>query len=117
MIICFFGYRLFGIVIQRNGMLKMTKQKDPRMVQSKLICQECGEKVVIQRRKAEQCKLGHIKHMYCPNCNETRAFTEIKDWDRNVIFWEEYQNALLNEQEKGELWDALWMCSSESLHV
>lgn len=72
--------------------------------------------MVLYRKRAEQRKLGHIKHLHCPNCNETKAFTEIKDWDRNVVFWEDYQKALLNEEETGELWDALWMRSSESLH-
>ena len=54
--------------------------------------------MVLYRKRAEQRKLGHVKHMHCPNCKETRAFTEIKDWDRNVIFWEDYQNALLNRR-------------------
>lgn len=93
----------------------MTRQKNQIMVQSKFVCQECGAQMVLYRKRAEQRKLGHVKHMYCPNCKETTAFTEIKDWDRNVIFWEDYQNALLNHEEIGELWEALWLRSSESL--
>lgn len=93
----------------------MTRQKNQIMVQSKFVCQECGAQMVLYRKRAEQRKLGHVKHMHCPNCKETRAFTEIKDWDRNVIFWEDYQKALLNHEETGELWDALWLRSSESL--
>lgn len=93
----------------------MIRQKDQKMVQSKFVCQECGAQMVIYRRKAEQRKLRHVKHMHCPNCKEKRAFTEIKDWDRNVVFWEDYQEALLTEEETDELWDALWLRSSESL--
>ena len=93
----------------------MTRKKDQRMVQSKFICQKCGAQMVLYRKRAEQRKLGHVKHMYCPSCKETKAFTEIKDWDWNVVFWEDYQNALLTEAETAELWDALWARSSESL--
>lgn len=93
----------------------MTRNKDQRMVQSKFICQECGAQMVLYRKRAEQRKLGHVKHMFCPSCKETKAFTEIKDWDRNVVFWEDYQNALLTEAETDELWDSLWTRSSESL--
>lgn len=93
----------------------MNRHKDQRMVQSKLICQECGSQMVIYRRKADQRKLGHIKHMHCPRCKETQAFMEIKDWDRNVTFWEDYQNAFLNPEEAEGSWDTLWTRSSESL--
>lgn len=71
--------------------------------------------MALYRKRAEQRKLGHVKHMYCPICKETKAFTETKDWDRNVVFWEDYQNALLTEAETDELWDSLWTRSSESL--
>lgn len=78
----------------------MTRNKDQRMVQSRFICQECGAQMVLYRKRAEQRKLGHVKHMHCPSCKETRAFTEIKDWDRNVVFWEDYQEALLTKRKQ-----------------
>ena len=93
----------------------MTRQKNQIMIQSKFICQECGAQMVLYRKRAEQRKLGHVKHMHCPSCKETRAFTEIKDWDRNVVFWEDYQKAVLTEEETGELCETLWTRSSESL--
>ena len=93
----------------------MTRQKNQIMIQSKFICQECGAQMVLYRKRAEQRKLGHVKHMHCLNCKETRAFTEIKDWDRNVVFWQDYQEALVAEVETDELWETLWLRSSESL--
>ena len=71
--------------------------------------------MVLYRKRAEQRKLGQVKHMHCPRCKETRAFTEIKDWDRNVVFWQDYQEALVDEVETDELWETLWLRSSESL--
>ena len=93
----------------------MTRQKNQIMIQSKFICQECGAQMVLYRKRAEQRKLGQVKHMHCPSCKETRAFTEIKDWDRNVVFWQDYQEALVAEVETDELWETLWLRSSESL--
>lgn len=77
----------FGFVIQRNGVLKMTRKKESKAWSVGSSARNAkGAQMVLYRKRAEQRKLGHVKHMYCPSCKETKAFTEIKDWDRNVVF-------------------------------
>lgn len=55
---------------------------------TELICTDCGMIMPIIRKKCKQKKVGHIKHMYCPKCKDTRAFTEMKVVDKNLLYWE-----------------------------
>lgn len=42
-----------------------------------LLCDVCGNKTTIFRKKSKQKKQGHTKHMWCYKCKETTAHTEI----------------------------------------
>lgn len=66
--------------------------KKQRTVQTKLQCTDCGTVFPIQRKASKKKELGHIKHMYCPTCKEVKAFEEIKEKDKNISFWEDWQN-------------------------
>lgn len=61
-------------------------------VSTSLKCTGCGTTSIIQRKKCRQKKSGHIKHMYCWQCREIQAFTELKGYesDRNALFWITY---------------------------
>lgn len=43
---------------------------------STLICQECGQRMIIPRRADRKRGENHIKTMYCGICKETRDFIE-----------------------------------------
>ena len=46
-----------------------------------LICPECGKIQVIYRRRTMQKKIGHIKDLWCPNCQKVCKFIELRDRD------------------------------------
>lgn len=58
-------------------------------VSASLKCNACDTISIIQRKKCRQKKSGHIKHMYCWQCREVQAFTELNglQTDRNALFW------------------------------
>lgn len=70
-------------------MLDMKKQK---VVQTELFCGECGMKMPIIRKASKKKSKGHLKHMYCPSCKEVQGFLEQSVEDKNVSFWENFQN-------------------------
>lgn len=43
---------------------------------SSLMCSVCSFEMKIPRKRGNMRKKGHIKHMWCPTCQETRAFEE-----------------------------------------
>ena len=69
----------------------MSRNKRQLMVETKFVCPDCGTIISIPRKKGDQHPTGHIKHMHCYKCKETTGFVEIKQFDRNVAFWTNYQ--------------------------
>lgn len=57
-----------------------------KAVQTILQCPVCQNKVHIWRKVSRQKQPGHIKHMYCFYCKETRGFVELKN-DYNKEGW------------------------------
>lgn len=43
---------------------------------SSLYCTECGLRMTIPRYRGSKRKEGHIKTMWCANCNDMRDFVE-----------------------------------------
>lgn len=60
-----------------NGVVKVSI-RDKKFVTSDFICQECGFKFPLPRRKFKQREKGHIKDIYCPKCNKITKFKEIR---------------------------------------
>lgn len=44
--------------------------------QTMLVCQKCGNEAYIWRRACKRRAKGHVKHLYCPVCQETTAHVE-----------------------------------------
>ena len=44
-----------------------------------LVCLECGNVMTIYRNILKQKKVGNIKDMYCPYCNDLMKFFEVRD--------------------------------------
>lgn len=72
----------------QKGVYRMKKQK---MIQARLECPECKTVMPISRKAGKKKVAGHIKHMYCPTCKEVRGFEELGNIDKQVSFWESYQ--------------------------
>lgn len=70
--------------------------KRQKMVMTTLHCEECGNPFTIARKLAKQKEDGHIKHMYCPSCKETRAFIEGVRSDPKQSFWDEWHASQMN---------------------
>lgn len=49
------------------------------MEQVSLRCQVCGSVDVIWRRKCRLKEKGHVKHLWCFECQERTAHVEIKE--------------------------------------
>lgn len=53
--------------------------KDRRnMTLSTFVCEVCGAKIELPRRKGKQREVGHIKDIYCFKCKDTRKHDEIR---------------------------------------
>lgn len=52
-----------------------------KVVQTILVCPECGNKFPIMRKVTNQRKLFHIKDLYCPFCRKITKHIEGKDLD------------------------------------
>ena len=48
---------------------------------ARLECPECGYVAEIRRKSSKLKKAGHVKHMWCPVCEEVRGFVEIGEWE------------------------------------
>lgn len=46
---------------------------------TQLVCMNCGNVVMIQRRIRNLKKVGHIKHLYCYRCDSVQQHYEVKD--------------------------------------
>lgn len=57
--------------------------------QSDLWCKECGFNMIIPRKRSNLREVGHIKHMYCPKCEEETAFIEI-EVDNSELLWDKW---------------------------
>lgn len=68
--------------------------KRQKMFYSNLECTECGNKLVIPRKKAKRREEGHIKHMFCPICATTTAHIE-DNRTKQEIEWDKIQEELL----------------------
>lgn len=49
------------------------------MEQVKLRCLVCDESVYIWRRKCKLKEKGHIKHLWCANCEMVTAHAEVRE--------------------------------------
>lgn len=49
------------------------------MEQVKLKCLVCGENAYIWRRRCLLKEKGHIKHLWCANCEMVTAHSEIRE--------------------------------------
>ncbi len=47
-----------------------------KLVQTSLVCEECGYREYIWRKAGRQRPCGHIKHMWCYRCKERTAHIE-----------------------------------------
>lgn len=54
----------------------MSGNKGDKRIYSTLICNVCGQRMQIPRRRHSIRPEGHIKTMYCGICGEIRDFTE-----------------------------------------
>ena len=76
-----------------------------------LVCLECGYVFSINRIYGHQKKLGHIKDLYCPCCQYTTKFYEVKDIDifkyicENSDFLNSEQIEIMNLLKKREVED------------
>ena len=55
----------------------MSKKGDIRDTQ--LVCMNCGNLVMIQRKIRGLKKVGHIKHLYCYKCDSIQKHYEVRD--------------------------------------
>lgn len=53
---------------------------------STFICPECGKTFPIMRNHGRQRERGHIKDIWCPYCQQTQKFLEIRrsDYYNNI---------------------------------
>lgn len=70
-----------------------------KMETSKLICEECGAIMQIPRKRGQRREKGHIKHMYCYKCKKKTAFIEGVAKEKNLAFWEEWQENHLESED------------------
>lgn len=63
------------------------------MESSKLLCEQCGTEMLIPRKRGQRRERGHIKHMYCYNCEEVTPFVEGIAKDESIAFWEEWHES------------------------
>jgi len=52
---------------------------------SNLVCLDCGNIMMIQRKKSNLKKVGHIKDLYCIKCNKITKHYEVKEI--NKFLW------------------------------
>ncbi len=50
-----------------------------QMEQVKLKCLVCGESAYIWRRRCLLKEKGHIKHLWCANCEMVTAHSEVRE--------------------------------------
>ena len=50
-----------------------------RLVPVTLRCPVCGNEPVIWRKASKLKERGHVKHMWCPNCEAVRPFVEVRE--------------------------------------
>ena len=60
--------------------------KNIRIVPTQLVCMNCGNVEVIQRRIGRLKKIGHIKHFYCSKCCLIEPHYEVREV--NSFIWE-----------------------------
>ena len=51
-----------------------------------LVCLECGSIMMIHRKMSNLKKVGHIKHLYCIDCDKRTPHYEVKEI--NNFLWE-----------------------------
>lgn len=56
----------------------MKKQKT---IISHLKCTKCHNEISIPRKRGKLRQNGHIKHMYCPFCQEETPFEESRNYN------------------------------------
>lgn len=75
-----------------------------KIEKSSMYCTCCGQKgVIIPRKASQQREPGHLKKLYCLNCQRETNFVEIKDISQHYSKWHfdlEYDYGNFNE--KGE---------------
>jgi ribosomal protein L33 len=64
----------YGVVGRR-----FWRMKNPKTIQKVLRCTVCGMVMSIWRKQSKNKASGHVKHMYCPKCNETTEHIELED--------------------------------------
>ena len=58
-----------------------------KTTQSRFFCTQCGkEGIMVQRKKGQERKAGHLKKLYCLNCGTECNFCEIKEHGNSYTY-------------------------------
>lgn len=68
------------------------------METSRLLCEECGNEMLIPRKRGWRREKGHVKHMYCYKCGKVTGFIEGVAKDKAVLFWDEWHESNAGEE-------------------
>ena len=60
-----------------------------------LVCLDCGNIMIIQRKKSNLKKIGHIKDLYCFNCDKVTKHYEVRDINEFLWKYMYYDDSIL----------------------
>ena len=58
-----------------------------KVVQKRLSCTTCNYVANIFRVMGKDKNVGHVKHMYCPRCKNTKAFIELQELTKKAVYF------------------------------
>ena len=61
---------------------------------TELVCLNCGNLAVIQRKKRKLKKEGHIKTFYCPVCKNVSNHYEVRD--ASAFLWKHIDSEIMD---------------------
>ena len=62
-----------------------------------LVCLDCGNIMMIQRKKSNLKKIGHIKDLYCINCKKNTKHFEVKEINKFLWIYNYLDDSTLND--------------------